>query len=284
MPHMKQTKFYAPKEINLHLLPDLMEKAASSVPPAMLVTEDGTELLLDRYFRLKTISQVASTRDPQEFRDILRTIDEPPLNVEADVDCFPKAKHLRAFEQQPAALSFKFDKERIEISIARNTADAIKTLFHSFEETFALVTVKPPAQADGSVPPRRAVFLAHSFDDRGKSYAYEVIKLLNLLGFEVTTGEGYSPQGISAKVKKRLLAQEVVIAVLSKQEDSTWLTQESAGAIFTGKPLVLLIEEGVTFKPGILGDLEYVRFASGQISMAFVPLLEGLQELGYKVR
>jgi hypothetical protein len=75
-----------------------------------------------------------------------------------------------------------------------------------------------------------------------------------------------------------------VIAVLSKQEDSTWLTQESAGAIFTGKPLILLIEEGVTFKPGILGDLEYFRFASGQISTAFVPLLEGLQELGYRAR
>jgi hypothetical protein len=129
---MKQTKFYAPKELNLHLLPDLLEKVASSVPPATLAAEDGTELVLDRYFRLRTISQVASTRDPQEFRDILRTIDERPLSGEAKVDCFPKAKHLRAYEQEPAALFFKFDKDKIQISIARNTADTIKTLSHAF--------------------------------------------------------------------------------------------------------------------------------------------------------
>jgi hypothetical protein len=280
---MKQTKFYAPKQLNLHLLPDLMEKVASFVPPKMLVEEDGTELLLDRYFQLRTISQVASTRDSQEFRDILRTIDQPPIEVEAKVDCFPVATHIRAFEQKPAALTFEYNGEAIEISLARNTADAIKTLFHAFEETLALVTVKPPAQAADSAPRRRAVFLAHSFDDRGKSYAYELIKLLNLLRFQVTTGEGYSAQGISAKVKSRLLAQEVVIALLSQQEDSTWLTQESAGAAFTDKPLILIIEEGVSFKPGLHGDLEYIRFAAGQVSMAFVPLLEGLQELGYRV-
>ena len=104
-----------------------------------------------------------------------------------------------------------------------------------------------------------------------------------MLGFQVTTGEGYSPKGVSNKVKRRLLAQEVVIAVLSRKDDSTWLTQEAAGAAFTSRPLILLIEEGVTFKPGVLGDLEYIRFSEGQIPMAFVPLLEGLQELGYRI-
>ena len=108
---MKLTKFYAPKELNLHLLPDLMEKVASSVPPKMLVQEDGTELLLDRFFQLKTISQVATTRDRQEFRDILRTIDEPPLMVRAEVDCFPKEKHLRTYEQEPASTDVRVRQE-----------------------------------------------------------------------------------------------------------------------------------------------------------------------------
>lgn len=280
---MKLTKVYAPKELNLHLLPDLMEKVKSSVPSSMLVEGDGTELLLDQYFNLRTTSQIASTRDPQEFRDILRTIDEPAEMVEAKIDCFIKAKHLRRIQRTPPALSFKYGDKSIRVSIARNTAETIKNLFHAFEETFSLETVKPPVETETETAKRRAVFVAHSFDETGKSYAYELIKLLNLLGFEVATGEGYSPEGVSTKVKKRLLAQEVVIVVVSKKEDSTWLTQEAAGAAFTDKPLILLIEEGVDFKPGVLGDLEYIRFLEGQISVAFVPLLEGLQELGYRV-
>jgi hypothetical protein len=278
---MKLTKSYAPKDINLHLLPDLMERVASSVPSTMLVEPDGKELLLDRYFKLETVSLLASTRDAKEFRDILRTMEDPPVIVQADVDCYFKAQHLRAIEKQPPALSFILDKDGIRVSLARNTADEIKILFSAFEETFSLVTVKPAGE--GRKARRRAVFLAHSFDERGKSYAYELIKFLTLLGFRVTTGEGYSPQGISAKVKTRLMDQEVVIALLSKQEDSTWLTQEAAGAAFSKKPLIPLVEHGVIFKSAVLGDLEYIRFSVGQISEVFVPLLEGLQELGYKV-
>ena len=49
------------------------------------------------------------------------------------------------------------------------------------------------------------------------------------------------------------------------------------------KPLILLVEEGIEYKAGVLGDLEYVRFPMGHVSVAFVPILEGLQELGYRL-
>ena len=280
---MQLTKVYAAKELNFHLLPDLLEKVKSSVPSSMLIEEDRTELVLDQHFKLQSASQVASTRNPQEFRDILRTMNDAPVVVEAKVGCFHKEIHLRRLERQPPALSFRYGAGSIRVNMARNTADSINALFRAFEETFALLTLRPPVETDEQTAKRRTVFVAHSFDERGKSYAYEVIKLLSLLGFQVTTGEGYSPEGVSTKVRKRLLAQEVVIAILSKREDSTWLTQEAAGAAFTNKPLILLIEEEVAFKAGVLGDLEYIRFSEGQISTTFVPLLEGLQELGYRV-
>jgi len=280
---MKLTKFYAHRDLNFHLLPDLIGRVISSVPSPMLVTADEKELILDEYYRVLTPSQVASTRDRLEFRDILRTLDDPPIALDAEVECFFKAKHLRDYSDAPPALSFRYDGETIKISMARNTVAVIKELFGAFEETFSLTTVTPPVPEEQQVVRPRTAFVAHSFDDRGKSYAYEVIKLLSMLDFQVTTGEGYSPEGVSKKVKRRLLAQEVVIAVLSRKDDSTWLTQETAGAAFTDKPLILMIEEGVTLKPGVLGDLEYIRFSEGQISMAFVPLLEGLQELGYRI-
>ena len=280
---MKLTKEYAVKEINLHLLPEFIEKVKSSIPSSMLVETDGTELELDQHFLLQSASEVASTRNPQEFRDILRTMKEPSLSVVARVDCFNKNPRFRSIESRPPAFFFDSDKDSIRVSMARNTADSITALFRALEETFDLVTVKPSLGTERQVAKRRTVFVAHSFDERGKSYAYEVIKLLTLLGFQVATGEGYSPEGVSTKVRKRLMGQEVVIAVLSRKEDSTWLTQETAGAAFTNKPLILLIEEGVAFKPGVLGDLECIRFSEGQISAAFVPLLEGLQELGYRV-
>ena len=44
---------------------------------------------------------------------------------------------------------------------------------------------------------------------------------------------------------------------------------------------MLLIEEGIDFKPGILGDLEYIKFSRDHISETFVSILEGFQELGY---
>jgi len=103
-----------------------------------------------------------------------------------------------------------------------------------------------------------------------------------LLGFEVATGEGFSPERVSTKVKRRLTAQEIVVVIISARHDITWLTQETTGASFADKPLIVLVEEGAEFKPGILGDLEYIKFPSTNISSAFIPITEGLRELGFK--
>ena len=61
-----------------------------------------------------------------------------------------------------------------------------------------------------------------------------------------------------AKVLRRLKAQEVVVVVVSRREDQTWLTQETTLASVTGKPLFLLVQNDVEFKPGILGDIEHI--------------------------
>ena len=46
-----------------------------------------------------------------------------------------------------------------------------------------------------------------------------------------------------------------------------------------GKELFILKQANVTFKSGILGDHEYIPFPAGQLSKAFVPILQGLNGL-----
>jgi hypothetical protein len=176
------------------------------------------------------------------------------------------------------------------ISIWRARSAEALNLLQAFEEALGLRAAHPHDSSvgtaeEGAQPSlRRTVFIAHSFDDVGRSYAFQLTKFLSLLGFEVATGEGFSPESVSAKVKRRLSAQEIVIVVMSQKQDLTWLVQESAGASLAAKPIFLLIERGVEFKPGILGDLEYILFESGQIAGAFAPILEGLRELGFDMR
>jgi hypothetical protein len=102
-----------------------------------------------------------------------------------------------------------------------------------------------------------------------------------LLNFEVSTGRGFSPGSISEKVKARMERQSLVFAIMTAGDDSTWLIQESLlGSL--EKPLFLLKEKAYEFKPGLLGDHEYIPFTNLIIETTFVPILEGIRDLGFK--
>jgi hypothetical protein len=209
---MKFTKRYNPRTLNFHLLPDLMTQVKESVPDSMLI-DAGEELELHFYFLLKTISQTASTFDAGEFRDILRSLTEPILSLDAQLAAYYKQEDLSKYESEPPAFELKYRPDSVEIILAKNTADNIKRLFSAIEEALSLESIKPIIKDEGSFTRKRTAFIAHSFDQIGKSYAYELIKFLNLLRFEVSTGEGYSPERISKKVKDRLTSQEIVIVI-----------------------------------------------------------------------
>ena len=129
----------------------------------------------------------------------------------------------------------------------------------------------------------RSVFVAHRFDDMGNLCAEKLARFLELLGFRVVTGRGFAPSSVAEKVRKRLLSQGVVIAILTRGDDSTWLVQESVLAEAHGKPLIVLRDISAEFKAGILGDLEFIPFEAPSVESAFIPMLEGLRELGYSL-
>lgn len=130
-------------------------------------------------------------------------------------------------------------------------------------------------------PPPRTAFIAHRFDRVGTDTADRIARFLEFLGFNVITGRGYFPGSIREKVLARIEEQATVFAILTPGTDDAWLVQESVISEIKGKPLFILKEHSVAFKAGILADHEFIPFDASNIEATFIPILEGLRELGY---
>ena len=120
------------------------------------------------------------------------------------------------------------------------------------------------------------MFLAHRFDAEGKAAADALDRFLRRLGFDVVEGEGYEAREIPAKVSERIAAQDIFMC-LATNGDHSWILSEAAYAKGLNKYIVLLCEDGVEFKKGILGqDYEYIVYPRGFIEKAFTDLLYAL--------
>jgi len=148
----------------------------------------------------------------------------------------------------------------------------------SITEFLGLIPDEPSA-----LPPRppRTAFITHRFDSTGTDCSDKLARFLELLGFRVVTGRAYAPKSISSKVRARIEEQAVIFVILTPGSDDTWLTQESILGEVKGKPLIILKEKSVEFKPGILADHEYIPFQLSNIEGGFISVLEGLRDLGY---
>lgn len=280
---MEIKRNYRPKDINWKLIPDLVKKVQESIPEDEL-KEIDYELDPSSLYYIETFSQEVSIRSGGEFERFVKETPELPVKVIVELQCLRLPSTGEPYRIKPPYLRFYWDRNTIRMSFSRTETETALRLLRDIEETLQLSPQEPIRDTEKEEKKRqlrRTAFIAHAFTDVGRSYAFQLTKLLSLLGFEVATGEGYSPERVSDKIKRRLTAQGIVIAVLSKQDDITWLTQEMSVAEFAGKPIILLVEQGVEFKLGVLGDLEYIQFQKGQIAASFTPILEGLRELGF---
>lgn len=282
---MQLIREYQLKDVNWVLTPGILKTIDESIPPSEF-KHDGWDLAPLNRFGINTFSQYIEVESLEDFLQFLEKTSEPPLQIEVEVCCAATYRGSGISTRTPSFFKLIWGKkDRIRIEIARTTAELGLSHLQKIEKILQLVAAAP---APSRVPSdeektslKKQVFIAHSFDEKGRAYAYQLTKILNLLGFEVATGEGFSTEKVSTKIKRRLLAKELVIAIVSPKDDNTWLIQEMAGADFLGKPLIPLVEEGAQFKPGVLGDIEYIRFKEGEITQTFTPLIEGLRELGY---
>lgn len=125
----------------------------------------------------------------------------------------------------------------------------------------------------------KSAFVAHSFGDDGQSYAMELSRFLGLLGIKCQSGRGFAPKSVSEKVMNRLERHDILMAIVTDQDDMTWLTQELSTAHALKKSIFILKSTDADLKSGILGDHEYIAFPPKQLSRSFIPILEGLAEL-----
>lgn len=159
----------------------------------------------------------------------------------------------------------------VEASDAPSVLDSVMQFFD----------LKPAERSTLPLIPPRTAFIAHRFDSTGTNAADKLARFLELLDFQVVTGRAYSPRTIKEKVRSRIEEQSVVFIILTPGSDDTWLTQESVLGDIKGKPLIILKETSVDFKPGILIDKEYIPFTLPHVDTSFIPILEGLRDLGY---
>jgi len=123
---------------------------------------------------------------------------------------------------------------------------------------------------------KKSVFLAHRFDDQGTRDAHTLEMFLIRLGFEVLEGAGYEARDIPPKVAERIKRQDIFLCLVTPGNQS-WILSEASYAKALGRYVILLLEDGLDFDKGILGnDFEHITFPSGFVEKAFSDLMYAL--------
>jgi hypothetical protein len=126
-------------------------------------------------------------------------------------------------------------------------------------------------------PRNPTVFVGRHFDKAADDYFQTLSYFLRLVGCDVKQGKGYTSKPIPDKVKARIDAQDIFIALVTGKRGHAWLIAEPAYALAKEKHVILIVEEESEYDPTILGaDLEQIRFPAGHIEKSFIPLLREL--------
>lgn len=129
---------------------------------------------------------------------------------------------------------------------------------------------------------KNTVFLSYRFAE--EEYIKGLQKLLSQNGFEVVTGQSGNTY-ISKAILDRIKECEFFLCLMTRHEEkaggtyttSPWLLEEKGAAIAFGKPLVLMIEEGVTDIGGLQGDWQRIHFSPRGFLYAALEAIEQLK-------
>lgn len=116
-------------------------------------------------------------------------------------------------------------------------------------------------------------FLGHSFAAEDHALAEAVKDVLREAGFETLTGAEPEARGVAEKVRSRIEAADVFVALLTRRHalrsggftTSPWVIEEKGyflGLDSTGL-VMMVVENGIAIPDetgGIGGDLEYITF------------------------
>jgi hypothetical protein len=172
-------------------------------------------------------------------------------------------RHDLSFRLSAASL------ERLKTEAARlgkmEMAGAERELVSRIEAVLARIA--PAAEDRPPAGRKKKVFLSYRFAE--KDYIEGLTKLLLKSGFEVITGHTANTF-ISRAIIERIRECDYFLCLMTqsaKKDDgtymtSTWLLEEKGAALALGKPIVLMVEEGVTDIGGLQGDWQRLNFGS----------------------
>lgn len=131
------------------------------------------------------------------------------------------------------------------------------------------------------------IVVSGSFSERGRRHIEELSKFLEVLGLTAVSGEFLGGAPVSKGVQELLGAAWFVVVILSREEKinadtwrgSDWVMQEAAWAKALGKQCVFLLERGVQFHTGLLGDVERIPFSDDHFGEVFIPFVRHLRAL-----
>ena len=153
-------------------------------------------------------------------------------------------------------------------------------LFHEVSDLLGDLSER--AKIEKALPPKNTVFLSHRFAD--EEYVGGLVKLLKQSGFEIVTGKSANTF-VSKAVLDRIKACEFFVCLMTRDQAKTdgtyttspWLLEKKGAALAFGKPLVLMVEEGVTDYGGLQGDWQRIHFAAKGFLTAALEAVEQLK-------
>jgi nucleoside 2-deoxyribosyltransferase len=167
------------------------------------------------------------------------------------------------------------------IGLAKSSAtDAERHLVEQVEKLLKQIT---PALANRvALDQGKKVFLSHRFAE--KEFVEGLTRLLQQSGFEVVTGQAANTY-ISKAIIERIRECDYFLCLMTrdaKKDDGTyttsaWLLEEKGVALALGRPIVLMIEEGVTDFGGLQGDWQRLHFGDRGFLTAALQAVEQLK-------
>jgi len=204
----------------------------------------------------------------ENYTDFIKILEEHPHS-------FPIAIHSHWKKNNNLiCIRLYIYSSNIEVSIFSEDSHIIRSLHDKIKDIFK--ASNPPFERSSKIMRsslKKSIFIAHRFDEYGNKLATILSTFLRRLGFDILEGTGYEAMDIPGKVSEKIISQDIFICLVTPG-DTSWILSETSYARGLKKYIIILCQEDIDFKSGILGsDYEYISFKENNLEKCFSDLL-----------
>ena len=131
------------------------------------------------------------------------------------------------------------------------------------------------------------VFIPYNLGEKNKEITQKFIDFISKFDVVISVGSETDTMSVSEKVKLKIDNADIVVAIMTKDEQddkghwssSKWIIEELAYSLaYKNKEIIRLIENGCITDGRIFGDREYISFDRENPADAFIKLAEVLNK------